>query len=251
MIAEITHNQQKISINLSQPIDISLPIIANDLAAKAWHAATPKMEPVVAGDWIGEVKSGAPVNFRNVFFNPHGNGTHTECVGHITPEIHSVNQGLKQFHFLAQLITIDPEKLPNGDLIITKNLLGKTWKKQSVEAIIIRTLPNHFSKKNTNYSDTNPPYLTADVADFLHEKGIQHLLIDLPSVDKEWDNGVLQMHHLFWNYPAEINLSKTITELIYVPNEVEDGIYFLNLMIAAFENDAAPSKPVLYKINEI
>jgi hypothetical protein len=42
----------------------------------------------------------------------------------------------------------------------------------------------------------------------------------------------------------------TITEFIYVPNKVKDGSYILNLQIAPFENDATPSKPVLYEILE-
>jgi hypothetical protein len=36
--------------------------------------------------------------------------------------------------------------------------------------------------------------------------------------------------------------------MIYVPNKVEDGKYILNLLIAPFQNDASPSKPVLYKL---
>jgi hypothetical protein len=31
---------------------------------------------------------------------------------------------------------------------------------------------------------------------------------------------------------------------------VKDGSYILNLQIAPFENDASPSKPVLYKITD-
>jgi hypothetical protein len=42
---------------------------------------------------------------------------------------------------------------------------------------------------------------------------------------------------------------KTITELIFVPNEVKDGPYLLNLQTAAFENDATPSRPVIYPIH--
>ena len=55
-------------------------------------------------------------------------------------------------------------------------------------------------------------------------------------------------HNAFWNTAGELRMNATITEFIYVPNEVEDGEYLLNLMIAPFENDATPSKPVLYKI---
>ena len=42
----------------------------------------------------------------------------------------------------------------------------------------------------------------------------------------------------------------TITEMIYVNNTIQDGSYLLNLQFASFENDASPSKPVLYKIEK-
>jgi hypothetical protein len=74
------------------------------------------------------------------------------------------------------------------------------------------------------------------------------LLVDLPSVDKEKDGGALLAHNAFWNTTGKIRINATITEFIFVPNEVEDGEYLLNLMIAPFENDATPSKPILYKI---
>jgi hypothetical protein len=35
-----------------------------------------------------------------------------------------------------------------------------------------------------------------------------------------------------------------------VPNKVQDGKYILNLQIAPIENDATPSKPILYKIEQ-
>ena len=43
-------------------------------------------------------------------------------------------------------------------------------------------------------------------------------------------------------------VTSIITEFIYVPNAVKDGEYLLNLMIAPFDNDATPSKPILYEI---
>ena len=39
----------------------------------------------------------------------------------------------------------------------------------------------------------------------------------------------------------------TITELAFIPNEVQDGFYFLNIQIPHFECDAAPSRPILIK----
>ncbi|HJY14231.1 MAG TPA: cyclase family protein, partial [Flavobacterium sp.] len=122
------------------------------------------------------------------------------------------------------------------------------------EALIIRTLPNQAAKKSRKYSNTNPPYLSEEAAIFIRESEIQHLLIDLPSVDKEHDEGKLLAHKAFWNVKDTHNINKdarfeaTITEMIFVSDEIQDGDYILNLQIASFENDASPSKPILYKI---
>ena len=58
-------------------------------------------------------------------------------------------------------------------------------KDKKPEAIVIRTLPNSASKLSKKYSHTNPPFLAEEAARFICESGTQHLLIDLPSVDKE------------------------------------------------------------------
>ena len=109
-------------------------------------------------------------------------------------------------------------------------------------------MPNLPEKKSKKYSNTNPTYLSEEAAVYLKEKGIKHLLIDLPSVDKEKDGGKLLAHNAFWNTSGDVRMDATITEFIFVPNAVDDGEYLLNLMIAPFENDATPSKPILYKI---
>lgn len=246
-------------IDLSKPIDISIPITNDEQNPIAWYQNAPEINPVVMGDWIGKVSEGkSSTNFNNLFFNPHAHGTHTECLGHITKEFYSINQCLKQFFFWATLISVQPEKV-GEDLVISKSQIEKAL--QSVdnseiksEAIVIRTLPNEASKKSLKYSNTNPPFLNEEAALFLRESGIQHLLIDLPSVDKEKDDGKLVAHKAFWNVKDVNHLNKdarlncTITEMIFVPNEVLDGNYVLNLQIASFENDASPSKPILYSI---
>ncbi len=148
------------------------------------------------------------------------------------------------------MITVLPHELENGDFVITKQHIREALENiPKPEALIIRTLGNGLNKLNINYSNTNPPYVLKEAIEYLNEIGVQHLLIDMPSVDKEVDGGKLEAHHAFWNYPADVQLHKTITELIYVPNEVNDGTYLLNLQIAPFENDASPSKPVLYKVH--
>lgn len=252
MIATILHNGKNYHVDFFKPIDISMPLTTRTDATSAWYVHPVSIEPVVMGDWIGDVNKGGSVNFRNITFNPHGNGTHTECVGHISKEFISINQQLKRFLFIAEVVTILPCQLTNGDYVITRQQLEQTLNEiDFIEAIVIRTLSNGLKKLHTNYSNTNPPYLLSEAIDFLNSKGVEHLLIDLPSVDRESDGGRLLSHHAFWNYPEKTELHKTITELVYIPNEVTDGTYLLNLQIAPFENDASPSKPILYKVFSI
>ena len=248
MFVQIQHKGKTYKADLDKPIDISIPLRAGKHNVNAWNAEPVKIEPVRAGHWTGEVKAGAGVNFRNVFFNPHGNGTHTECVGHISKEDYSVNQSLKTFFFIAEVISILPDELPGGDYVITEEHIKNCLDEKRPEALVIRTVSNPPAKKEMQYSDTNPPYLTENAMRHIVSLGIRHLLIDLPSVDKEKDGGKVACHHIFWNYPTRPDTDKTITELIYVPNDVLDGTYLLNLQIASFENDATPCKPVLYKV---
>ena len=100
-----------------------------------------------------------------------------------------------------------------------------------------------------------PPFFSTDAIKFILSLGVNHLLVDFPSIDRAFDEGKLTNHHLFWNVPEgshEVNASdvsqKTITEMIYVDNEIKDGCYLLDLQIASFKADASPSRPVIYEI---
>lgn len=250
MIASIQYNSEKYQIDLSKPLDISIPLRASKSNVNAWYLDAPRIEPVQEGEWIASVAEGADINFNNIWFNPHAHGTHTECVGHITEKVHSINQNLKQFFFLAELITVAPEK-KGKDFVISKKQLQFALGTKKCEAVIIRTIPNTREKLSNQYSHTNPPYLLSEAAIYLREKGVKHLLVDLPSIDKEKDDGELLAHHAFWNTSGRARMDATITEFIFVPNIVADGTYFLNIQIAPFENDASPSRPVLYKVTEL
>ena len=241
------------TVDLSKGIDLSLTLRGNETNPAAWYVSPPKFEPVRENGWTGAVAEGGSVNFRNIYFNPHGHGTHTECLGHITPEVYSINEHLKQFFFTAKLISVTPEHVKNEeeeDRVITyKALAAQLKENQKVEALIIRTLPNTSKKLSKNYSATNPPYISTECLPLLNKLGVRHLLIDLPSVDRESDGGALAFHHGFWEVPTNPQFDKTITELIFVPDEAEDGDYLLNLQVAPFENDAAPSRPVIFKLD--
>lgn len=234
-------------VNLSKGIDLSIPLSNDDKNPLAWYVKPPQFTPVMEDGWVGSVEKGGAVNFRNIFFNPHGHGTHTECLGHITTEVHSVNQLLNKYFFHAVVISVEPEK-KGEDHVISAQQLKSLKQYDSIEALIIRTLPNSPDKKSRKYSSTNPPYLDIDCLTIMNELGVCHLLVDLPSVDKEFDNGVLEFHHGFWQVPENPRVDRTITELIYVPNIVKDGEYLLNLQVAPFENDASPSRPIIFEV---
>jgi kynurenine formamidase len=255
MKATITHGGVVFEADLSNPIDISIPLTDDNNNPIAWYLDKPVIEPVKMGDWVGKVSEGSSTNFNNILFNPHGHGTHTECLGHITRDFYSVNKSLKQFFFIAELISIMPE--PKGDdFIISEAQVKTALAGKTPEALVIRTFPNTLEKKSKNYSNTNPPYLEEAAAIVIRECGIKHLLIDLPSVDRENDEGKLLAHKAFWNVRDVNNLNEdarhdaTITEMVYITDAVADGSYLMNLQIASFENDATPSKPVLYKMKK-
>ena len=248
MRAKITHQYKDYVVDLGNPLDISMPLGRNPQNASAWDCPAVGIRAVETEHFIGDVNRGGAVNFRNIFFNPHGNGTHTECLGHISKQWISINQQLNQYFFLVQLLSVQP-KQEGVDQVIKKEQLVEKWDDtQTTEAILIRTLPNGSDKLKRQYTNTNPPYLNSEAVHWLVNQAVKHLLIDLPSVDREKDDGKLIAHHIFWNYPENPRLDCTITELVYIPNYIKDGLYFLNLQVAPFENDASPSRPVLYKI---
>lgn len=240
-----------------QGIDLSIPVHPGDENVNAWYCDPVAIDPVVAGDFIGDVNQGGTVNFKNITINPHGNGTHTECVGHISKEKYTINQSLKEFHFLGRVVSIRPKEVYNEayketDLQIQLDQLQAAttdWDKETV--LIVRTLENETEKKTRRYSGTNPPYFTKEAITFINSLGVDHLMVDLPSVDREVDHGALTAHKAFWNYPDGPQLNKTISELLFVPNEVEDGTYLIQIQIMSLESDASPSKIMAHRILNI
>ena len=111
------HIDPKHYIDTMNPLDISIALSASDKNPRAWYVNPPSMEPVRTEHYTGSVKEGGAVNFRDITFNPHGHGTHTECLGHITKEVHSVNKVLTNFFFKARLISILPQMVCNRNLI--------------------------------------------------------------------------------------------------------------------------------------
>lgn len=241
------HNREY-QADLSRGIDLAIPLREGWTNPNCFWAPAPEFSPVRTDEFVGSTAEGGRVNFFNVKFNPHGNGTHTECVGHITRERYVLGDCLREAHFFAKLVSLFPRRTDDGDRVIGKDQLQEVISENEAEALIIRTLPNDERKQQLNYSGTNPPYLHHEAAQWLVTCGVQHLLLDLPSVDREEDNGHLLAHRAFWQYPGAVRSACTITEMIFVPNETPDGYYLLNVQTAAFDLDVSPSRPVVFPL---
>jgi len=252
------------------PIDLSIPLRFNGPQPNAWGVEPATSLPVEAGDLVGDTRLGGSVNFEQYTFIPHCSGTHTECVGHITHDRISIRECLKDVLIPSRLVTVEPEPGINlsypGDRVITRKALAalepfgsgnlrSAARDPQNEALILRTLPNGDWKQTAEYGENNiPAYFAADAMDLIIALGVKHLLVDLPSIDRIFDDGRLENHRKFWNVEPgshgtnpESRINSTISELIYVPDSVKDGEYLLNLQIAPFESDCSPSRPILLR----
>ena len=257
-------------VDLSAPIDISIPLDFDGPQPNAYGADRASSQACESGDLVGDTRRGGSCNFERYTLIPHCNGTHTECVGHITHERISVRDCLKDVLIPAVLISIEPEpasssgeryssSFEKGDRVNSARLVGQGlqrsgWSRtDGPAALVVRTHPNSLDKLSWRYGDDIPPYFTNDAAELIVASGFAHLLVDLPSIDRIYDEGKLSNHRIFWNVePGSFQTNpstrehSTVTELIYVPNDANDGLYMLNLQIAPFAADASPSRPVLF-----
>lgn len=226
-----------------------------------------------AGGFIGDTGQGGSCNVNELTINPHCNGTHTETIAHICDFDAELSVKIDAISLPplmpCVLVSIAPEvkselmtddytpALKPGDLLISRTALEKAlsdFDNEQLQCLAVRTLPNDKSKCCRVYdNDLQPPFFSRDAVLYLNERGIEHLLLDIPSLDRMHDDGLLTCHHLFWQVTEGSQLAnpnsllhKTITEMAYFAAEIDDGFYFVNLQTPAFINDAAPSRPVLY-----
>jgi kynurenine formamidase len=255
---------------LGQARDLSLPLSFDAQQPKFFGAPLAHAKALSAGSFIGDVRLGGSCNCETYTLTPHCNGTHTECVGHITQDRFSVRDAAVEALLPAHLVTVTPidagqtteSSLPPpqaADRLITRDGLLHAMGSRSFHgcsALIVRTLPNGIDKRTRDYDSGEPPaYFTLEAVRWLVAIGVRHLVVDLPSIDRAQDAGKLAAHRLFWGVEADSSVPNassrrqaTITELAYIEESILDGVYLLNLQVAPFAADVAPSRPVIYPL---
>lgn len=242
--------------------DISIPLRFNEPQPTFFGAAPASAEAITAGSFVGDVRHGGSCNCSTHTLAPHCNGTHTECVGHITQERLSVRDLALRHFSAALLVSVTPEPSSDvpSDYVISLAALQAAVAHATLsdyQALVVRTLPNDSSKLTRNYdAGSMPPYFTPDAMQYVVEQGVDTLVVDLPSIDRAQDGGRLAAHRIFWGMPAGstsvdsvTRKHATITEMAYIDGTVRDGAYLLNLQVAPFMIDAAPSRPILLPLS--
>jgi arylformamidase len=212
--------------------------------------------PLAAGSFTGEVRSGASCNCSVHTLAPHCHGTHTECIGHITEDRHTLAELEPEPVRLALLVT-----LPADTHAITRAVLmtaAERWEGLPWTALIVRTVPNDPDKRFRQYAGPSAAsYFLPEAIEWIVAHRVASLVVDLPSLDRS-DDPALAAHRAYWGVPAggrqpgdAVRARALVTELAYVPERLLDGLYLLELQVAPFASDAAPSRPVIRAASEV
>lgn len=250
--AHLELNARHAGVTLSRGTSLAIPLAFDGPQPNFFSAPEAGAAPLQAGAFSGDTRQGASCNVGRYQLVPHCNGTHTECIGHIVNDPVALNDILTGTLLPATLVTIAPHHNVIEAAQIKMSLQQHPLR-EAHTAFIIRTLPNNRDKLTRNYDQIPPACLAVDAVALLVEAGVEHLLVDLPSLDPTHDDGRLAAHRAFWGLPADSRRKQdakrphsTVTEMIYVPEHIHDGYYLLNLQIPAFMSDAAPSRPIIY-----
>ena len=235
--------------------DISIPLDPHGPQPSAYGAPTATARPYSGDGFQLDTRQGGSCNCEVIKLTPHCNGTHTESVGHITTERFPLTEVLPQLFITASLISVRPR----GREILADDIERATASvpREFLDALVVRTLPNDASKRTRRWEDATTPYFTVEAMHAIRACGVNHILVDLPSLDPLYDGGRLAAHRAFWSMPPGSKelpdasaRRRTVTELIFVPDHVPDGRYLLTIQIPSLVSDAAPSRPLIFDLDE-
>jgi kynurenine formamidase len=246
--------------DFSKPVSLAIPLDFTGSQPSCFDAPPAVSRPLFAG---------GSCNCEVLTLAPHCNGTHTECVGHVTDERVAIAERLKGGVSLALVITVEPAVAGDltedsdpapvaGDRLVTAAAIAGAFARHpgpAPTALVVRTLRAGEDPLRAYRGPAPAPYLSRQAAAWLVERGIEHLVLDLPSADRAADGGRLTAHRTFFGLPPgsrraseAMRPDASITELAFIPPGIADGFYLLELQIPPFLTDAAPSRPLLYAV---
>src|SRR5687767_74567 len=195
--------------DLGSPVSIAIPLDFDGPQPSCFDAPRAEARPFRAGPFVGDTRAGGSCNCEILTLAPHCNGTHTECVGHVTDDRVAVRERVPGRLCLALLVTVapvaasdsregsDPPPAP-GDRLLTAAALEAAFVRADTPppaALVVRTRTD---APHRAYRGPAPaPYLTREAAAWLVARGIDALVLDLPSADRADDGGKLTAHRTF------------------------------------------------------
>ena len=290
VVVELKGDQYEVDLS-DAPTDCSIGVETIDGGRKQPRAF---QLPPAGTEWLYRcaVAGRCAVNVGELRCCAHGAGTHTECVGHIAPtlpKIITLDECGVPLPLLvpAVLLSVAPSTLRESgerysdltdaggqadagedayasDLVITHSNLESLQRETrnafaggppAGAALCIRVLPNDDGKRTRNWTGAGAPYFTRDAVEWIVAEGYHHLLVDMPSVDREDDGGRLVAHRALLRAPMSGTTFSptphTITELCFFPDSLGDGSYMLSLQVPKIDMDAAPSRVLLYRTRRV
>jgi hypothetical protein len=255
-----------LAVDLARPTDLSWRVRFDEPRGKAFGSPPARAQAFVAGSFVGDVRMGGSCNCETYVITPHGDGTHTEGAGHLLADRVPVVEQLADVLVPALLVTVAPVRLDSvdddvsgnhapSDAVIDQLSLEDAIARASADtpklaarAVVVRTRP-----PRQPYGE-NPPYFTVDAALAVRARGFLHVLVDLPSLDRGDDGGILGAHRAFFDLPPHADhlpasaAGRTVTEMCAIPSSLPDGLYALSLQLAPLDADAVPSRPLLFSL---
>lgn len=257
LIANIDLAGTALAVRLDQGTSIAIPLDPHGPQPAFFTDEPASAQPLRSGDYVGDVRLGGTCNAEVIQVVPHCHGTHTECRGHLTRERLNVQETVYDDPCLAQVISIAPEPgAEDGYPRFPKAALDAVLRTDlPLGAVVVRTLPNDPARQAMAYEHAAPyAVFSEDAIAMLAGLPLRHLLVDAPSLDPAHDGGRLQVHRLWWcmaDNPAPEHVDpgrRSATEMIFVPDAVKDGLYWLDLGLSPLLSDATLSRPTLYPV---
>jgi len=242
-------NSIHFTIDLLNKIPCFYSLVNGENNPRCFYLPYPHYEPFRIGTFVGSIEEGGAANCMVVTVAPHGAGTHTECIGHIANGDYSISNTLSNSFFLGYYSSVAFSSVGEDKVVSHSEIQEILLKLSKGTTALALNIEGNFSVDN---SGTNPAYFLQETMELIVEYGIEHLIVNIPSVDKEEDGGILAAHHTFWNYKrtGSPRLGATITELASFPEDLEAGSYMVEIQIAPIHSDASPSRIFLYPIKD-